>query len=164
MSHLHLVTVEGSDHGPYATLGPAHLTGYDTLTVTFATARQISADLNEDPSGLSAQWHGHTLHFTATADYNGAAFSHTVAPNPAGHYVIPNMWPWEHWDDNREQSSAQRAYAHGATGHSLQDGAPLQDRRAWQRGRDESLALHAPSVQPMPPQPSLTRSRPARHR
>ncbi|MFJ2739700.1 hypothetical protein ACIO3O_08525 [Streptomyces sp. NPDC087440] len=97
--------------------------------------------MNADPSGLRAEWHGHHLHFLADPGYSGTAFAHTVTPNWDGHYALPNMWPWETWDGDREQTSTQHAYAQGATGQLVPEGAANDDVAAWQRGRADVLTL-----------------------
>ncbi|MFF0740615.1 hypothetical protein ACFYVL_09450 [Streptomyces sp. NPDC004111] len=151
MSTLHLVTVDGSTHGPYmARARSAALDGYDCLTVTHTTAQQIVVDLNADKGGLTARWDGRALLFTADAQYAGEPFAHTVHPDGQGHYTLPNMWPWALWEDTQGQSSDRRAYAHGARGQAAPPHASLHDRLAWQLGRQDALALAGTPRTPSP--------------
>ncbi|MCX5203164.1 hypothetical protein OG897_17130 [Streptomyces sp. NBC_00237] len=152
MSNLHLVIIEGSTRGPYLGRGTSPAwTGYEPLTVTHETAQRLVVDLNADGSGLTGRWDGDTLRFDADAGHNGEAFSRAVTPDAHGHYVIPNMWPWEHWDETKEQSSTQRAYAYGATGRAAAQGAPAGERSAWQWGHSDALALGADTTRQAPP-------------
>ncbi|MEY9961022.1 DUF317 domain-containing protein [Streptacidiphilus sp. MAP5-52] len=96
--HVHAVTVEGSEFGPYVgERTSAILTGFEKLLFNRGTAEQIVADLAKDSSALLGAFQGDTLHFTWTADHDGEGGHEVVHPDETGLYAVGGLWPWSHW-------------------------------------------------------------------
>ncbi|MEU6312302.1 hypothetical protein [Streptomyces sp. NPDC047014] len=117
--------------------------GYDSFTFTRQTADRIAADLNRDKCGLTADWDGDSLIFTASADYNGEAFTKIVTPDEYGHYTIDAMWPWDAWSEDLDPDEHNRAFVRGAlTPHAPAEfGYPHAARAAWRSGQAEAARL-----------------------
>ncbi|MCX5078884.1 hypothetical protein OHA84_37335 (plasmid) [Streptomyces sp. NBC_00513] len=100
-SPVELLTVDGTDYGPYpgqpvaATRSP-----YDTYLFTGETARHIVDDLHRDDCGLSAAFEDDgTLTFTWDATYRDEPGVESVTPDAHGRYAIGGLWPWDNWTE-----------------------------------------------------------------
>ncbi|MFE9481290.1 hypothetical protein ACFYNM_22120 [Streptomyces spororaveus] len=98
---VELLTVDGTDYGPYPGLPTAPTRSpYDTYLFTGETAQRIVEDLHRDDCGLTAAFEDDgTLTFTWDATYRGEPGVESVTPDAQGRYAIGGLWPWGNWTE-----------------------------------------------------------------
>lgn len=148
---IQLFTVEGSSYGPYVGLPlQSHWTGYTKHLFTAQTARQIVDDLHRDECGMRGEFAEDgtlTLTWNEWYDEEGGGEA-VITPDRWGRYLIGDLWAWDDWRDDIEQTGYQRAYALGAAEYRSTSRRPIlstsMEASYYDMGRREAheLTLH----------------------
>jgi hypothetical protein len=147
---IQLFTVEGTSYGPYVGLPlQSHWTGYTKHLFTAQTARQIIDDLHADECGMTGEFaEDGTLTVEWTIESDGEGGQAVITPDRWGRYLIGDLWAWDNWSEDTEQTEYQRAYALGAAEYRQASRGPLLSASNaaayYESGRTEAheLTLH----------------------
>ncbi|MFC9956014.1 hypothetical protein ACFVIB_01420 [Streptomyces nigra] len=96
--------------GPYEALPvPRGFGPWDAISVTRATAEQITADLATSPTGrhLSCEWLQDTLLISSDPRLRTEPGrpGRLVRPGADGPYRIGGLWPWRDWSPEEDDSA-----------------------------------------------------------
>ncbi|MEU3872624.1 MULTISPECIES: hypothetical protein [Streptomyces] len=102
-----LFTLDEGESGPYEALPVPRTFGpWDAISVTRATAEQITADLPATHAGrhLTCQWLHDALLISCDPRLRTEPGrpGRLIRPDADGRYRIGGLWPWEHWSPEED--------------------------------------------------------------
>ncbi|MFI1203513.1 hypothetical protein ACH4VR_29470 [Streptomyces sp. NPDC020883] len=138
---IRLLTVEGSNYGPYVALPLTDTwTPLTAHLFTRQAAELIVKDLHRDDCGIHGVFaEDGTLLFFRDAPEDPQPV--IITPDEHGRYTIGGLWPWDEWGDHVPHTAGQAAFARGAVEYRQADDSaslPTPLDGLYARGRQEA--------------------------